>query len=283
MDSVVVHLTGGLGNQMFQYALGRAISINRNCDLYLNTSFYKKYNKFSCGLLNYDVKAKFINEDSVYNNKYLRYIAKSLSNYGLNILSNSFYEKKLFSYDYDVYKNKFKIYYGTWQSYKYFVGISDVLLSDYKLIKIIDKEVIKYAENINHSNSVSLHIRRGDYFNEKKLRRIHGILTMDYYYQAMSIFPENSVFYVFSDDIEWVKDNLKTSKRIVYVRTNENNPEKEIYLMSLCAGNIISNSTFSWWGAWLNTKINKIVVAPKKWYANQKTSSDLIPNNWLII
>uniref|UniRef100_B3ELZ7 Glycosyl transferase family 11 n=1 Tax=Chlorobium phaeobacteroides (strain BS1) TaxID=331678 RepID=B3ELZ7_CHLPB len=283
MDKVVVHLTGGLGNQMFQYALGRSISINRNCPLLLNTSFYDTYDKFSCGLSRYNVKAEFIKKNSYYNNKYYRYVIRLLSRYGVACYFGSYYEKKIFSYDEKVYKRSCVSYYGTWQSYGYFDSIRDILLRDYEMVGCLEEEVEKYVSDIKRVDSVSLHIRRGDYFDNKRLQSIHGILTMEYYYKAMSLFPDSSVFYVFSDDIEWVRENLITNTNIVYVVLESDNPENEIYLMSLCKNNIISNSTFSWWGAWLNKNKYKKVIAPRMWYKDNQSSSDLMPSDWCLI
>jgi hypothetical protein len=139
---------------------------------------------------------------------------------------------------------------------------------------------------ILNSNSVSLHIRRGDYLSDKNAKEFHGTLPLDYYYKAMAqlnlLYKDLKVF-IFSDDMDWVKANLKLTNECVYVDFNTGeNSVFDMYLMSQCKHNIIANSSFSWWGAWLNQNSSKIVIAPQLWFADKSLNTkDLIPNSWL--
>ena len=127
-----------------------------------------------------------------------------------------------------------------------------------------------------------MHIRRGDYVSNSKSNSIHGTCSLEYYREAVKIINEkykNSIFFVFSDDISWKKENLLI-QNAVYI-DNKTIPHEDIYLMSLCKYNITANSSFSWWGAWLNQNKNKVVIAPKKWFL--KKENEIASKNWITI
>jgi hypothetical protein len=130
-----------------------------------------------------------------------------------------------------------------------------------------------------------MHIRRGDYVSLKISNELHGVLPLEYYYNAIELIKKqnpNITVFVFSDDIPWVKENLKLKDKCVYVDFNSGeNSVFDMFLMSLCKHNIIANSSFSWWGAWLNQNKNKIIVAPENWFAKKEMlNNDLIPDAW---
>ena len=138
---------------------------------------------------------------------------------------------------------------------------------------------------ISQTNSVSLHIRRGDYVSNQKTNQTHGTCDLDYYQRCITEIEkevENPYFFVFSDEIEWVKENLKINHPAEYVDQNTGDKSYEdMRLMSQCKHNVIANSSFSWWGAWLNSYPDKIVFAPKRWFASDKhNTKDLIPEGW---
>src|SRR3989344_4984067 len=143
----------------------------------------------------------------------------------------------------------------------------------------------KLASEISGTNSVSVHIRRGDYVTNANTNQFHGLCSLDYYNKAVSFISskQNEMeLFVFSDDIEWCKENLKYDFPIHFVETND--AHSDMYLMSLCKHNIIANSSFSWWGAWLNDNFQKIVVAPSQWIADASVNTqDLIPKGWIKI
>jgi len=165
---------------------------------------------------------------------------------------------------------------GYFQSEKYFNFID----SEIREIFTFKDEIIENATNYaNIKNGVSLHIRRGDYLASSDY---HPVQTLEYYNAAISKFDKDSNFYIFSDDPEWCKTNLdiKNSKVI-----ESGNPYIDMYLMSTCGGHIIANSSFSWWGAWLGKKSDKIVVAPSHWFGHliQSDTRDIYCKNWIKI
>jgi hypothetical protein len=134
----------------------------------------------------------------------------------------------------------------------------------------------------NTSCPVSVHIRRGDYANNPKTRAFHGTCSSNYYWQAMTVILgeySDASFFVFSDDMQWVKDNLTLPEQTLFVSDSTIKDYEELTLMSQCSHNIIANSTFSWWGAWLNPNPEKIVIAPKRWFAKRKENPSL--PNWV--
>lgn len=173
---------------------------------------------------------------------------------------------------------------GFWQTYKYMNAINDRLLADFTFVPFSDSRNIETAKEIMSSESVSIHVRRGDYL-KPRIRIVSGnICTTEYYNEAISIIKEkvaNPRFFVFSNDIEWVKQNLDIPEAVYVNNNNNENSFRDMQLMSLCKHNIIANSSFSWWGAWLNRNSGKVVIAPKKWFHNESVcSADLIPDNW---
>ncbi len=282
-NKLVIHMAGGIGNQMFQYALGRSLTEKRNMDLSLNISFYDRYNLFPFSLNKFCIKGEIERVHTLYNNKYARFFLKNISKYGFNAFFDLYFEKELFKYDENVFSDCFNEYYGSWQSYKYFHKIYHLIRDDFRLKNPLSKKAKFYMERIIESKSVSIHIRRGDYVKDRRMRRLHGFLSLEYYTKAINYMARDSVFYVFSDDIEWARNALQIKPNMVYVDIGLERPEEEIYLMSLCRNNIISNSTFGWWGAMLNKSCEKIVVAPKKWYLKKSASKDLIFDDWVKI
>jgi len=174
---------------------------------------------------------------------------------------------------------------GYWQSEKYFSDIRNTIFSDFSLKKeLVSARFIKIAKKMKGSNSISIHVRRGDFVMVKKTNKAHGVCPLDYYEIAIKYISEkicNPEFFFFSDDIEWVKKNLSTGFKENHISGEGLSDAEEMMLMSTCRHNIIANSTFSWWGAWLNSNPGKIVVSPSKFLLGSSTDNkDLIPENW---
>ena len=185
---------------------------------------------------------------------------------------------------------------GYWQSEKYFKEIEYIIRKDLIIKPNLKGRNKDIAKKIVSENSISLHIRRGNYVANPEIFKVHGTCEQEYYYEAIDYITENvkePYFYIFSDEIEWAKDNFKIEYAHTFVDINigfdgENYQDEKNYedlrLMSLCKHNIIANSSFSWWGAWLNQNPEKIVIAPKKWFNDESLdTSDLIPNSWIRI
>jgi hypothetical protein len=175
---------------------------------------------------------------------------------------------------------------GYFQSEKYFIHYKKIVLKLFRFPKIKDKLHQKYLNLINNKNSVAIHIRRGDYLNDPKVRYIHGILGSDYYKKSISYIKKklkNPFFFIFSDDIELVKKNFSFFNNKKYIFIDTKSSINDLYLMSNCKHFIIANSTFSWWGAWLSKNKRKIVCAPKRWLRARISTPDIIPESWIRI
>ena len=296
---IIVQLKGGLGNQMFQYACGRSISHKFGVPLAINTSVFDNGNQQENNIhrnfeLNiFSIHTKIISDSD-------------LERFGFNS-SGSFYSR-LFAFirrkkhrfsivsenEFVEYLNDHKalkgivLLSGYFQSEKYFKGISELIRKDFTFLPQISTQNLTYINQIGSSNSVSIHIRRGDYVTNGFTNKFHGTCNFEFYQKAISFIEmreKNLHFFIFSDDIQWVKDNMQLGHPFTIVQCNlGQNSFEDMRLMSLCKHNIIANSSFSWWGAWLNLNKDKIVVAPKNWFANEEMnarSHDLIPNSWI--
>ena len=282
---VIVKIIGGLGNQMFQYAYAKALQ-QRGYEVKIDISAFGSYDLHQYGLdkYNIDLEASTKKEnDKFYKNNIFSKILRKL---GLDF-SKKIKEKSLL-FDSDLLNIEDDSYIeGYFQSEKYFKNIREVIIKQFTINQKVSNYAIEIENKIKNSqNSCSLHIRRGDYLNSTNIN-IHGICDIEYYKNAMKYLEEkvgNLNYFIFSDDIEWVKDNL-VIENAIYIESKEKRiPHEDIYLMSLCQHNIIANSSFSWWGAWLNQNENKIIIAPKRWFADdtmQKQSGDIVCESWV--
>lgn len=283
---ITVNVYGGLGNQMFQYAFGRSIAIKKGEELNIDVVLFDKYDlrDFLLNRFNINAKQKTLHK-CIVSKRYLRKLFQ-ITCLKFKIEIPIYFEKKEFSFDKRVYLSNANYFYGYWQSYLYFDSIRNVLLNDFKLTNCLDEINTNFLCKIVRENSVSLHIRRGDYVSADFSKKGHGLCPISYYNTAIQFITDKLIqptFYIFSDDINWVKDNLVIPFQTVFIDNNNNYPERDIELMKNCKHNIIANSTFSWWGAWLNENPNKIVIAPKKWMNNLNMPIELIPKNWIMI
>lgn len=290
---IVVRLMGGLGNQLFQYAAGRALSLKHKTELqfdltYLKANSNQEYTQRNLELDLFDLQIHEVSQENLSkfkSNSFFQKVTRKLfgntfSKYHIANQDEFKFLPEFNAYSDNIYLN------GYWQSEKYFLNIRETLLKELIVKKVKSLEVINAEKEILNSTSVSLHIRRGDYVSRKESTDLHGILSLDYFYNAIKeVKKKNSeiTVYVFSDDISWVKENLKITDKCVYVDFNTgDNSVFDLYLMSLCKHNIIANSSFSWWGAWLNQNPEKIVIAPKNWFAKKELKyNDVIPDSWI--
>jgi hypothetical protein len=290
---ILVQLNGGLGNQLFQYALGRRMSLDRNTELRFDICAFKGQNR-EYKLQHFKVVGSPTSPAEI--GEIFRQEKHPLS----GIIHGFWEARKPYSplqiideqgHDFDerILKAPNNVFLrGYWQSEKYFKEIKDVLIREIQLKSPLDSQNKQIAQRIEPANSVSVHIRRGDYVNDPAVANVLGPLPLEYYYEAIEIIqasiPNPSLF-VFSDDILWAKQNLTVDIPITFVDINTPDTDYEdIHLMSLCKHHIIANSSFSWWGAWLNPKPEKLVVAPKKWFKKEiSNTGDLIPSSWYIV
>ena len=289
---IVSHIIGGLGNQMFQYAAGRTLSLKLGVSLKLDVDDFDGYGLhqgfeldrlFTCKIeLATEADKQFVL--GWQKNRLIRRILKRPTLAAFR--HKHFVVEPSFTYWDGIDSLKGNAYLdGYWQSEKYFYEFASTIRADFAFRLALSDQNAEIATRISKLNAVSLHVRRGDYVSNKKTNSVHGVCTLDYYRDAIEYILkriESPVFFVFSDEMAWVRNNLKIAAETVFV---DHNSGKESYndmrLMSLCQHHIIANSSFSWWGAWLNSSENKIVIAPKKWFVNQSNVVDLLPLNWV--
>lgn len=218
-------------------------------------------------------------------NKLIRPILRRIIPSIQNISMKNYFEVNEFVYDSDVLRQMNSIFIGTWQSLKYFENIRSIVLDEFKFKDIVDKSNREVIRMIKESKSVSIHIRRGDFLTSNWSNTHFVIRDLSYYNRAIDFIKAkiiNPYFFIFSDDMDWVKNNLIVENAF-YIEHNEGKKSYiDMHLMSLCEHNIIANSTFSWWGAWLNQNNSKIVVAPNIWLRGVNCK-ELMPKDWIYL
>lgn len=287
---IITRLNGGLGNQMFQYAIGRKLSLLNKTVLKLDISDFKKQNLRNYGLKHFNIIENIATPKEISKTKTpYGFISKTISALNKKIL-----RKFNIGFDPRVLNKKDNTYLdGFWQSEKYFEDISDIIRQDFRLSrKMSHSAEIAYEKIKKTEISVSVHIRRGDYVHNKKTGNYHGTCSLEYYKMATEKLSKKLGknvtgkihLFIFSDDIYWVRKNLSFPYRTTFV-SNPSIPDyEELILMSKCKHHIIANSSFSWWGAWLNPDPQKIVIAPAKWFNTKpNTYKDIVPNSWIKI
>ncbi len=288
-----VNIYGGLGNQMFQYAFSIALNKRgKKSQLsFLEYLYYAPHNGFDLPRafvislpLHLRGLSFFLNYFGIfYKNKAVGFFLRKFIPWYQKKNHKLFDEKTEFQFDAKVFEQQNVFFRGTWQSELYFKQFAEDIKQQFVFKIPGGKENQNLIKQIADCNAVSIHIRRGDYLS-KTWYASHGVIENTSYYNDAIELMESKVYnpryFIFSDDITWAHENLKISNAI-YV--NHNTGKKsfgDMYLMSLCKHNIIANSTFSWWAAWLNKFENKIVIAPGEWL-NTKDCNELYPKDWI--
>ncbi|MDR1614938.1 MAG: alpha-1,2-fucosyltransferase [Campylobacteraceae bacterium] len=277
---IITRLIGGLGNQLFQYAIGRAITHKNSDILKLDITGFKNYklhNGYRLNAFNIDEKIADISEIKRFGVK--NRVLRKLIRMGIFGYKKTFYVEKpenetKFDPKVFLYQNLYLS--GYWQNEKYFSDIRDIIVKEFTLKKSISENIAKYMKLIKNSSSVSIHIRRGDYLNAD------ASLGIEYYKKALEYIRErinNPSFFIFSDDISWCKENLNFIINPIFIESTTSELE-DLELMKNVKHNIIANSSFSWWAAWLNENEEKIVIAPKVWFKN-RAGFDPVPEAWI--
>jgi hypothetical protein len=287
---IIVRLTDGLGNQMFQYAVARNLAALEATNLKFDISWYqgksKTQQKRQYCLDAFKIKEEFAiqNElDYFFNPQLAERLRRKVRSIFRFSPDSMIITEKSFEYDPMPVKSTKNVYLkGYWQSEKYFCNIREILLEDFSLKLKLSKSIEEKLQEILTCNSISLHIRRGDYVNDEQVTRVHGTLSLSYYKKCLEYifcYVNNPCVFVFSDDLEWVRQNLNLPCPVTLVNGNK---FEDLMLMSKCKHNIIANSSFSWWGAWLNQNNNKIVCAPEKWFqVSSRSVLYIVPSSWI--
>jgi hypothetical protein len=292
---IIVMLNGGLGNQMFQYAFGRALSIALKNEFKVDISWYKEtpggVTRRGYELECFDMNTAVAVSKEIFSMKKIAaFLPRQIFNFfykKLPILRGSYCKERFYHYDSTVWQYGDNTYFeGYWQSYRYFDKYKEVIRKDFIYKDELSSESKRLQKKIILKNAVSLHVRRGDYVTNSNANGFHGVIPLQYYEEAVEYIAKraNGIdIFVFSDDIKWVKENMNVKFPVTFIPDSEKKkPFEDMYLMSLCKHNIIANSSFSWWGAYLNTNDEKIVIAPKKWFTDPFINTqDLIPKEWV--
>ena len=257
---IITKIQGGLGNQMFQYAYGKHLATKYNKKLYCDINFYQYQSLRSFSLQDFENIDLDISVDKI------------KVDYPIYKIDDDFNYKEI------PQPNNCGYYLdGYWQSEKYFKESESVIRKQFKPNKNLFEKILE-TPGLD-TKTVSMHIRRTDYVTSNGY---HPVQSLDYYQNAIDLIGDYDNLYIFSDDINWCKENLKFNNMIF---REGNSDIEDLFLMSMCANNIIANSTFSWWAAWLNEHPDKRVISPSKWLGEQTNlnTNDIIPLDWIKI
>lgn len=288
---IVVQLQGGLGNQMFQYAFGKAMAEKHQLPLYLDLSFLQKkaqgYTQRNYALDIFQHHAQIASPEIIHSfekaraNDILSKIKRKISPSPYTTHHERGFAYQPFSF---LEKNANR-YIGFFQSEKYFLPYRKQIMEAFQFPIDAFDVANTMRERIKNCDAISVHIRRGDYITDKNANQFHGTCDNDYYYNAIRTISkglENPQLFIFSDETDWVKNNMQFELPCHYIDFNTGvRSHYDMEMMSLCKHHIIANSSFSWWGAWLNNNANKKVIAPRQWFNDQRIDTkDLIPEEW---
>jgi hypothetical protein len=278
---IIIRLRGGPGNQLFQYSFGRLLSVKNNVEVKYKFLVNKNdsIREYFLGYLNTEVE--IASDEELKKVGYPLGVVSRILELAKTKVLRSFN----IGYIPRLLKSKSGYMEGYWQSYKYLEPIRSELLRE---VSLKDNTIKKYGiiSEIENTNSVYVGVRRGDYVSNPKFAKEWITFNIEYYEKALRLIKEkvpSPTLFIFSDDIEWCKINLKTDLPIIF--SDANIPVYDNFMIATkCKHNIIANSSFTFWIAWLNQNPNKIVIAPKKWNNfHQKEYANLLPPEWIKI
>lgn len=288
----IVRLKGGLGNQMFQYAFMEALK-KRGRQVKVSLGWYRKTahaREFLLDKVFPGICLEYV-ADEIFDENDARWNKIKQDKTGLQAFCDH-YEERFFwvedvwkepcTYHPQIFQTRNCVFVGYWQSEKYFKDIRERLLGAFRFAAS-DTDLVKFGDRLNKDGYVSVHVRRGDYLFNPDVYA--GVCTQEYYLRAMDCIKEkagNDNWIFFSDDMAWVRENLYVPNAVYFDKSMFDRYQDwyDMYFMSRCRHNIIANSTFSWWGAWLNQSADKIVIAPRRWHKNNETP-DIWCEEWI--
>lgn len=292
---VCARLMGGLGNQMFQYAFARSISLKTGATVLLDTTVLETESPGvtpRCFALEpFAIAGRVATRDEAQRlqlgDGILQRVRRFLDRF-LPVAAKRIIVDQANGFDESALGARPPVYLsGYWQSERYFAADAEVLREDFRLRDPLSPNASRILAEIAAEPSISVHVRRGDYLLNSTNLDFHGVQSRDYYVQAVERIQQEagklSVF-IFSDDLDWCRANLPFDERTVFVEIDgAARDHEEMHLMSQCDHHVVSNSSFGWWGAWLGKNPDRIVVAPAKWFAAPDVKSDIVPASWLRI
>lgn len=282
---VIVTLGGGLGNQLFQYATGKQVAQRNNTSLkmYISNITNEVGRSYKLGYFN--IKEEFATKEEVdqligsyYSKTLYAKLYRRVDSYRAKYKRKYYRENEYWGFEQDVLKIRSNILLeGFWQHHKYVEQFPSILNEELTLKSKYESDHKILLQLAKDENAVSLHFRRGDYQSDPHNLNFFGVLPLEYYYNAINYILARvpaATFYIFSDDLDWVKDNLQSDANIVFVDLEGGTKDYlELDAMSKCRHNVIANSSFSWWAAYLNKNPAKIIIAPKNWVVDERQNS----------
>ena len=290
---IIVKIFGGLGNQMFQYAAGKVLAVKNNTELKLDINHYKiktlphglPYRTYDLSVLNIEENIATDKEIALFKKESADFIKRNIRKAKNIIAPYKIIYEPHFHYYSELITMKGNIYMdGYWQSEMYFKDIENIIRKEFTIKTTLTNEANEMLGKINNTNSVCLNIRRQEFASNPYLNLFTGT---EYIYKAVEYFNNkinNPHYFIFSDELDWVKENVKLTEPYTIVESNLYGDKFRdcLYLMSSCKHFIIPNSTFGWWAAWLNGDVDKLVVAPERWFSDDvRNTKDLIPEKWI--
>jgi glycosyl transferase family 11 len=283
---VITRLIGGLGNQLFQYALGRRLAHKHGVPLKLDITGFDTYKLHAYSLSHFNLNASVATPEDLrpFSRSLTGRISRRLQSYRPVRWRRWIVEPHVHFAPEILQAGSYVYLEGHWQSEKYFSDVGALLRDEIRVMtspRGLDAEL---ARDIQRSCAVAMHVRRGDYMTNST----HGLCSIEYYAEGMRrirrIEPQ-AHFFVFSDDPQWAAEALSADAAVTVVGHNGANRNYEDFrLMSMCRHFVIANSTFSWWAAWVATHPAKIVIAPRRWFATGLVDgSDVVPESWVRI
>lgn len=288
MGIIITKIYGGLGNQMFQYAAGRALSLRYLSPLYLDIEWFDKGQK-GLNVRSYQINI-FKNIHAILPKKHSLFYKHTIEHIKKYFIPAPIIKEPHFSYWPAFFGiTPPAILDGYWQSEKYFMDFKNEIRHDFTFPALPEKAGQISTQIAETPESVSVHIRRGDYVSNPQAQAFHGNLQQDYYDKALQLIKDacgKTRLFIFSDDPQWARENFDCCGHaaVIVDLAFPDAPHHEMHLMSLCKHHIIANSTFSWWGAWL-AKEPGITIAPRKWFAKKSFEEykDIYCDNWIIL
>ena len=290
---VIVRLTGGLGNQMFQYAASRALADRLGVELLLDTRAFEHalafqdYTRRAYALSPFKLRARLATAAEM-KHWPVWVVEIGMRLRFLHFFFRHWHFESAITYDPSVRTLHQPVcLVGYWQSERYFIDVADKIRADFTLSEPLcgtNAELLQLADSVG---SVGVHVRRGDFASLNNAAKVHGLCSVDYYRRAIDLVRgrcRECHFLVFSDDPQWARAELQLESSAIFVTGNAEKPEQDLALMSACKHHIIANSSFSWWAAWLGYSPDQIVIAPSPWYASPKLDArDLAISRWQYI
>lgn len=296
---IISKLQGGHSNQLFQYAIGKKLAKINRTELLLDVTWFKEFADVdtprSYELDCYNIATKITDMKNIRVIDPRNIIGqrdKILRKLGIGNTVWTYHEPSMGYNPEALRQPNNTLLIGFWQTEKYFKDIRDELLVELEPTTNMSVKNSKFLNQIKNTTSISLHIRRGDYITNKEANKFHGVMGLDYYKNALEYIVKNlpkkdkanMCLYVFSNDINWCKNNIKFNFPTVFI-DSDNTGSEDMRLMKNCQHFVMANSSFSWWGSWLSTNPDKIVVAPKDWFKNKKASGeiDILIDSWKLL